>query len=407
MDNPPGTLSSDMRASLMVGLTAVVAAVAIAVILFVVGQLHFCVFAAARGLPGLSVSGNQLLAGDRPIRAMGVNRSGTEYACVQGFGIFDGPSDEASVAAIASWHVNFVRIPLNEDCWLGINRGEGNPAYYGEPYRKAIQDFVALLHEHGIYAELSLMWAAPGDYPATYQSGGPDADHSPVMWESMATTFKDDGGVILAPWGETIVGWKCFRDGCNDQATFGPKNTPYQTAGMQQAVDVMRKAGYKGPVSIPCIAYANRCADYNKGSWLEYQPKDPLRQIVAEAHVYGKNACDSIACFDQAYAPIAAKVPMIWGETGESYDNSDCGTGWISAATGWAERHGVGYMAWAWNTWNDRCSVLISSYDGTPTPHGAWYKQHFAERAALAQPTPLPRHSPAARQGDSPSSSCA
>ncbi len=42
-------------------------------------------------------------------------------------GIFDGPSDEASVAAIRSWNANIVRIPINEDCWLGIN---GVPAAY-------------------------------------------------------------------------------------------------------------------------------------------------------------------------------------------------------------------------------------------------------------------------------------
>ena len=78
--------------------------------------------AAAQTLSGLRVSGAHLIDGSgRRVALRGVNRAGNEYACVQGFGIFDGPSDEASVAAIASWHVNFVRVLLNEDCWLGIN----------------------------------------------------------------------------------------------------------------------------------------------------------------------------------------------------------------------------------------------------------------------------------------------
>src|SRR5262245_54013820 len=42
------------------------------------------------------------------IQLRGVNRSGTEYKCVQG-GLFDGPNDEKSVAAIATWNVNAVR----------------------------------------------------------------------------------------------------------------------------------------------------------------------------------------------------------------------------------------------------------------------------------------------------------
>lgn len=374
---------------------AAAAAAVIVVVVLVAGAMHHCVIAAGgAGLPTLAVSGNQLLAGDRPLRVLGVNRSGTEYACVQNWGIFDGPSDEASVQAIASWHTNFVRIPLNEDCWLGINQGPNSSSFYGQSYRQAIVDYVALLHHHGMYAELSLIWGAPGSYPATYQPGGPDSDHSPALWASLAQTFQDDGAVILAPWGETTTGWKCFRDGCADQATYGPQNTPYQTAGMQQAVDVMRQAGYKGPIAIPCIAYANRCAGYNNGSWLQSQPSDPAHQLVAEAHVYGKNACDSLSCFDASLAPLAAKVPMIWGETGESYDNSECGTDWINMALGWADRHGVGYMAWTWDAWPDHCNSLISTYAGTPSPYGEWMRQHYATIAALATPTAVPKASP-------------
>jgi hypothetical protein len=67
---------------------------------------------------GLHVVGNRIVDGaGHTVRFHGVNRSGTEYACIQGWGIFDGPDDAASVGAIAAWHVNIVRIPINEDCW--------------------------------------------------------------------------------------------------------------------------------------------------------------------------------------------------------------------------------------------------------------------------------------------------
>ncbi len=112
---------------------------------------------------GLRVSGNRLVDGrDAAIQLRGVNRSVTEYACIQGWGIFDGPSDAASVQAVASWRVNIVRVPLNENCWLGINGV--NPAYSGAKYRNAIVAYVNLLHRYGMYAELSLMWGAPGIY---------------------------------------------------------------------------------------------------------------------------------------------------------------------------------------------------------------------------------------------------
>jgi hypothetical protein len=325
---------------------------------------------------GLYVSGNRLLDGrGRVVRFRGVNRAGTEYACIQGWGIFDGPNGEESVKAMADWHLNAVRIPLNEDCWLGISGVD--PAHGGAAYRNAIVRYVRLLHKHGMYAELSLMWAAPGTYKATYQPAAPDADHSPAMWASMAKAFRNDPNVVLAPWGETIVNADCFFRGGICEATFGPNNERYRVAGMQQAVNVMRKAGYKGVISIPGIDYAN---DLSK--WLSHKPKDPLRQLIAEAHVYGKNTCSTTACFNKVLAPLAKKVPLFFGETGETYDDSSCGTTNISTILKWADAHRVGYEAWTWNTWGT-CGSLINDFTGRPRgEYGTFIKLWYAAQAA-------------------------
>ena len=48
--------------------------------------------------PQLHVSGNKLVdASGNQVMLHGVDRSGAEYACVQGNGIFDGPNDQASI----------------------------------------------------------------------------------------------------------------------------------------------------------------------------------------------------------------------------------------------------------------------------------------------------------------------
>src|ERR1700730_9885425 len=84
--------------------------------------------------PELSVRGNHLVNWRRTIvRLTGVNRSGAEYACAHVWGIWDAPTDtNLAIRAMTAWHINSVRIPLNEDCWLGIN---GVPrAYSGARY---------------------------------------------------------------------------------------------------------------------------------------------------------------------------------------------------------------------------------------------------------------------------------
>jgi hypothetical protein len=193
----------------------------------------------------------------------------------------------------------------------------------------------------------------------------------------MAETFKNDPNVILAPWGETIVNANCFLHGGTCEATFdsGSGDRAYPTAGMQQAVDVMRSAGYGGPIAIPGIDYAN-----NLTQWLSHKPSDPLDQLVAEAHIYGKNTCGTVACMDREYAPVAAQVPLILGETGETYDDSSCGGSNIAAFMDWADAHDVGYETWTWDTWGT-CGSLISAYSGTPAnEYGRTVKAHYATR---------------------------
>jgi hypothetical protein len=89
----------------------------------------------------LHVRGNRLVnASGRVTRLLGVNRSGGEYACVQGWGIWDGPADARSIAAMKTWRINSVRVPLNEDCWLGNGVGD---TYGGAAYRAAVRAYVA------------------------------------------------------------------------------------------------------------------------------------------------------------------------------------------------------------------------------------------------------------------------
>ena len=85
----------------------------------------------------ISVVGNHLVdGGGTTVRLLGADVPGTEYACEEGWGYSDVPITQASADAVAAWHADAVRVPLNEDCWLGIN---GQPSYGSEAgYRSAI-----------------------------------------------------------------------------------------------------------------------------------------------------------------------------------------------------------------------------------------------------------------------------
>ncbi len=74
---------------------------------------------------GLHVEGNKLVDNGQTVRLLGVDQSGTEYQCThRNAGFFDvggGAPDGQFVTNMKAWNINAVRVPLNEDCWLGIN----------------------------------------------------------------------------------------------------------------------------------------------------------------------------------------------------------------------------------------------------------------------------------------------
>jgi len=151
------------------------------------------------------VQNNHLVdANGNVFRLLGVNRSGSEYACEQSWGFFDGPVDDTAIAAIKAWNTNAVRVPLNEDCWLGINLPASNP-YIGSAYQQAIVAFVQRLNNAGLYVILDLHWNAPGTNVANGQRPMADLDHSPAFWSSVATIFKNFPAVVFDLYNEPYV----------------------------------------------------------------------------------------------------------------------------------------------------------------------------------------------------------
>jgi hypothetical protein len=341
--------------------------------------------ASATGTPGaapaLHVSGNHLVdPNGRVVTLRGVDRSGAEFACVQGTGIFDGPVDQASVTAMTSWRINAVRVPLNEDCWLGTNGV--NSAYAGSDYIAAIKSYVALLEKNGLNVILDLHWT-DGVYTgnssgcsgagAVCQKPMPDAAGAVPFWTSVASTFKGDDAVIFdlfnEPYperatGSETSGWNCWLNGGSCPGI------GYTVAGMQSLDDAVRGTGATNVVMAGGLAYAN-----DLSQWLSYEPHDPTGNIAASWHSYNFNACSSSSCWNSQLSPVLERVPLVTGELGEN----DCAHGYLDTLLPWLDGAGASYLAWTWNTWPCGSGpALISSYDGTPTGFGAGYKAHLA-----------------------------
>jgi aryl-phospho-beta-D-glucosidase BglC (GH1 family) len=334
--------------------------------------------------PALHVSGNHLVtASGQTYRLLGVNRSGGEFACVQGKGMWDGPTDQASVDAMKSWNVHAVRIPLNEECWLGTSDLPAGGTS-GAAYQQAVKDYADRLVASGINVILDMHWnygqytgvsSACSDAVATCQKPMPDAQYAPAFWSQVATTFKGDDAVVFDlfnepypdaadNWADATEAWTCLRDGgtCT--------GIGYKVAGMQSLVNAVRATGATNVIMSAGLTWTNDLTQ-----WLAYKPNDPTGNLMASWHSYNFNACVTASCWDSQIGAVAAKVPVQAGEIGQN----TCAHDYIDQVMAWADKNGVGYTAWTWNPWGcSGGSVLIADWNGTPTStYGEGFKAHL------------------------------
>ena len=138
--------------------------------------------ATSRTVFGIEVSGNHLVDehSGAVVQLVGINQmaaGGCDGARRQSAMIY-GPTDPSSLAALAAWHVDSVRLSVNEDCWLGIN---GVPAATsGAVYREALSSYVNLLTSHRYYVIFDLHLNAPGAVVSDSEEPMADEDHAPA-----------------------------------------------------------------------------------------------------------------------------------------------------------------------------------------------------------------------------------
>jgi aryl-phospho-beta-D-glucosidase BglC (GH1 family) len=329
----------------------------------------------------------------RPVQLRGVNVTGTQYACTDGDGIFDGPSDDASIAAIKSWNANAVRVSLNEDCWLGINGV--NPAYSGAAYQHAVADYVGRIRRQGMYVVVNLHRSGPDNQLADSDDQPmPNRRNSPRFWRGVASTFASDRGVLFDLFnepnpdprnsaGDDRAAWACVRDGGTCPGV------PYTAAGSQELLNAVRSAGAQNVVLVGGPRFAGVL-----DRWTAYKPVDPLGQLAASIHIYFNtpadpdwSPCYQQSCWDTQIASLARSTPVVIGEFGEH----DCSHRLIDGNFGskqqslldWADARGVSYLAWAWfrGSCAEEPSLISGDYARpTATAYGSGVRQHLLSK---------------------------
>lgn len=351
------------------------------------------------GAPHPVVDGNRIVdaRSGREFVPRGVNWSSFEYACAQGWGysaldnVTAGDPYATEAKSIAQWGANTVRLPLNQDCWLGT-RGAPASDQYAERdvdgYRAEVQRFVTALNDQGMVVILDLHSRKRIGQPEFGNLAMPDSE-SVAFWNSVAAAYAGNPSVMFDAFNEPYsrynasgstylfdLTWKCWRDGgcqapVEDDQTATLGRVTYTVEGMATVVGAIRNAGADQPILLGGLDYAN-----DLSHWLEFAPDDD--QLIAAFHSYDFKACASETCWNAVLAPLADQVPLLTSELGSSHPAN----GYVKNYLAWSDQHNLGALFWVWADHPADPMALVTDERGHPTPYGlqarTWLRGHSA-----------------------------
>jgi len=307
----------------------------------------------------LHTSGNQILdARGRPVDLKGIVLNGLEQNPTA-----PGITEQAVLQA-HQWGANFVRVPLGEQFWLSSN------CDYNSTYASTVDHVVNWITSLGMVALLDLHFNTIGGCTA----GGPhdmaDEAQAPAFWNQVATRYASNPLVAFDLYNEPhdISDGTWLNGGMIIDAT---TLQVFQAAGMQQLYNVVRSTG------------ANNLVFVSGNNWANTVPSSLVQgsNIVYAAHVYtcpvsAPPACDNSSPYDPSsildnWVGISKADPVMITEFGwpSAFDGI-----YNSNVIAFAQAHGWGWAAFAWQQGNDGpwSLVIQSPLSGPyePTPAG-------------------------------------
>jgi endoglucanase len=319
---------------------------------------------------------------------------------------------------MASWDMNLVRIPLNEDTWLGISNctTDGGSA---ATLQANIKQIVANANANGLYVILDLHWSAPNAFGCPVgQASMADSDNSVNFWTSVANTFKNNPAVMFELFNEPFAAYNynnsiapingtppagqsatdlsilqnggTYDNGFWYQCNGGGKPCPsgesmsnqyldsafaFNVAGMQQMLNAVRATGAKNVVISNAMWFAGEIE-----TWLSAKPTDPAGQLAAGWHEDGGGSATTAA----AAQILAAGFPII---ITEAYSSGGAAVSATTDASGsnyfnFAIANGVGVSFWNWTSWGGE--ILQQSGSGyVPNALGTSLKNSYCAAAIV------------------------
>ena len=297
----------------------------------------------------LTTSGNTLRDANGPLVLRGLNRAGLETT---------GTAPTADEVRLArSWGANVLRLNVSGPLYTA-----GDCAY-DAAYARSVDDAVGTITAAGLVALLDLHTSSPFACGRTKQQQMADTT-SLAFWQQAAARHASNPLVMFDLYNEP-------HDISDDVWLHGGTVTTgtldWTAVGMQDLYDAVRSTGATNVVVASGNDWANRL---------------PASRITGYGVVYGVHAytcpvtptdCSATPTDPtpilSSWAVPSQSVPVALTEFG--YPSQADGAAYVGNAISYAEAHGWGWAAFAWDgSTGSPFGLLASSTTGLPTPSG-------------------------------------
>ena len=319
--------------------------------------------------------GNQILdANNQPVRFRGVTAGILQVYPYLPSG---NSLSASSVAAMKTWGVNAVRIPISEQYWFQSwgCRYQISPSAYQDNVALAVsrvtsQGMLAIIDLH-FNTKQNTGWCGSGQQPMA------DYPRAITLWQQAATRFKGNPLVAFDLYNEPHdISWELWRNG----GAIVDYSGYWRAAGMQQMYDAVRSAGAQNLVFV------------SGNSWADVPPSSSMLlngyNIVYAGHYY---TCPTQPpplgnCNTDPYNPAPAGQRLdAWTPLSLTQPVTVTEFGWPDDKNGtynqnvitWAESHSISWLAFIWNP-DPRFGIVTDVYSFNPTPSGIPVKNGVA-----------------------------
>lgn len=310
-------------------------------------------------LPGLSISGTQLMANGQVVRLRGINMGDPFWAR----GWYGSMYSTANYATLAQdWHANVVRISIFPTQWKNMNR---------TTLLEGLDTEIQAALSNGMYVIISyhvIGWpdgwyqpAYPGNPADTYDSS---LSVATSFWTQMAQTYGSDTRIIFDLWNEPV----------HDSSDWS--NVTYWTSlkpSYESLIQTVRNNGAQNIVLATGSGWA---------SWLAGIKDSPLAdtKVMYAYHKYSVEGNNTEAVWNTDLGGLLGVKPVIVSEWG--YEDSDVTnptwpgtqTSYGDPFTQWLDSNNLSNLTWMYH--HDWTPALIKS-DSTPTLYGTFIKGYF------------------------------